>query len=212
VAVGVAVKKPSFSGRLRFILVDPRYSTYDRLEYLDFLLYTLSALLLLLLGMAWSIAQRAVGAGKCVLYMGVIFGFLPLLVWHRARHFNQRFVHPYHALLLGEESAQDERRKSELVKTYAAKSFMAALSFHMALAVILVPLMILTILFIFIAMLLQLDTWILIGVPLGIGLIMIPIGIALHRHFGSQSTNFDKRTFQNLAKWIGFGSQSHSRS
>jgi hypothetical protein len=189
------MEKPSFLGRIRFILADPRYTSFDRLEYLGFLLCTYGLALILLIGAIWAIAQNALETAQCILFLGVIFGLLPLFVWHRARHIGQRFVYPYRALVLGEEQAQEESRKSELVTTYTTKSIKAALSFRVALGIISGALLLLLIPFIFIAALLQLDTWIIIGIPIAFGLVTIPIGIALYRRFWKPVDEFRQEAF-----------------
>ncbi len=189
------MEKPSFLGRIRFILADPRYTTFDRLEYLSYNFFILALALILLIGATWAMVQDAMATAECILFLGVIFGFLPMFVWHRARHINQRFVYPYRAMLLGEESAQEETQKSELVTAYATKSIKATISFHVVLSIISGVLLLLFIPFIFFALLLQFDTRIIIGVSIVFGLVMIPIGIALYRHFWKPVDEFRQEAF-----------------
>lgn len=189
------MESPSFLGRVRFVLNDPRYTTFDRLEYIAYTLCSFGLILFLILGAAWAVAQNAWATAQCILFLGVIFGLLPLVVWNRARHINQRFVLPYRTLVLGEERAQDEMRKSELVTTYATKSLKATLSFHVALSIVSGALVLLVIPFILIAIFLKFDTWIIIGIPVAVGLLMIPIGIALYRRFWKPVDEFRQDAF-----------------
>lgn len=112
------MEKPSFLGRIRFILADPRYTTFDRLEYLSYNFFILALALILLIGATWAMVQDAMATAECILFLGVTFGLLPMFVWHRAGYINQRFVYPYRAMLLGEERAQEETRKTEHALEY----------------------------------------------------------------------------------------------
>jgi hypothetical protein len=195
--------KPSIVGRIRYVMKNPKFTTFDRIEYGAYWLAASGLIAFTLLILVWAFAQGSLEMAQCLLQLILIFGVLPLIAWRLLRKFNQRFRYVYHESIGGKGYAQKIAKQDEQIPTLLQKTATSYVSFNLISGILTLLFVVFLIPVIFLAIFLQLDPGIIIAILVVSGILLLGAFLFVHRLTWKPTDEYRKKIFPGTPSLTG---------
>jgi hypothetical protein len=195
--------KPSIVGRIRFVMQNPKFTTFDRIEYGAYWLASAGLIAFTLFILVWALSQGSLEMAQCLLQLVFIFGFLPLIAWRLLRKFNQRFRYAYHESIGGKGYAQKIAKQDEQIPTLVQKTATSYVSFSLISGILTLLFVAFLIPVIFLAIFLELDPGIIIAILVVSGILLLGAFIFAYRLTWKPTDEYRKKIFPGTPSLSG---------